>query len=240
MERNINTLLNYNIGATDGVIGEVTDFYFDDQSWTIRYIIVSTGSWLSERKVLITPHAILKQQWKNGFFPINLTKKQIEDSPDIDTDKPVSRQQEEELCGHYQWQSYWGGELYDGGCLGVSMPFPVLDQKVLIEDDKKDKHTNDDIHLRSTQRVNGYHIHAADGEIGHIHDFIINDETWQILSIVVNTHNWFGGKKVLIPVGYIKKIVWTDNLVFLNITKAAVNDSITYCEADYLHLPLLK
>jgi sporulation protein YlmC with PRC-barrel domain len=204
MERNINSLINYNITATDGMIGEVGEFYFDDQSWKIRYLIVKTGNWLSERKVLISPDVIIKQPWTSGLFPVNLTKEQVKNSPDIDTDKPVSRQQEIELYGHYQWESYWGSGFYGGGSLGVSMPFPVVGRKVLIEADKKDKHSDDDIHLRSIQRVNGYHIHAVDGEIGHVHDFIINDKDWQIISIVIYTHNWFGGKKVLIPVGHIK------------------------------------
>jgi len=94
MEHNINSLLNYRMEGTDGVIGEVEEFYFDDQTWGIRYLIVKTGGWLSGRKVLISPAALVKADWQNGLFPVNLTKKQITDSPDIDTDKPVSRQQE--------------------------------------------------------------------------------------------------------------------------------------------------
>jgi sporulation protein YlmC with PRC-barrel domain len=240
MERNINSLKNYNITATDGMIGEVEEFYFDDQSYKIRYMIVKTGNWLSERKVLIPPHELIKQPWKNGLFYFNLTKEQIKNSPDIDTDKPISRQQEIELYGHYQWESYWGSGFYGGGSLGVSMPFPVVDRKVLIEADEKENHADDDIHLRSTETVTGYHIHATDGEIGHLKDFIINVETWQILSIVVDTTNWFGGKKVLIPVTQIKKIEWTDNMVFLNISKAAVDQSRLFDEEAYLHLQLLK
>jgi sporulation protein YlmC with PRC-barrel domain len=240
MERNINSLINYNITATDGMIGEVEEFYFDDQSYKIRYMIVKTGNWLSERKVLIPPGAILKQPWKNGLFPVNLTQDQVKNSPDIDTDKPVSRQQEIELYGHYQWESYWGSGFYGGGSLGVSMPFPVVDRKVLIEADKKDNHADDDIHLRSTGTITGYHIHAIDGEIGHVKDFIINDGTWQLMFIVVDTTNWFGGKKVVIPISHIKKIEWTDNLVFLNISKAAVDHSQLFEEEAYLHLQLLK
>jgi sporulation protein YlmC with PRC-barrel domain len=240
MERNINSLINYNIAATDGVIGEVEEFYFDDQSYKIRYLIVKTGSWLSERKVLISPGAIIKQQWKNGLFPLNLTKGQVKNSPDIDTDKSVSRQQEIELYGHYQWESYWGSGFYGGGSLGVSMPFPVVDRKVIIEADKKENHADDDIHLRSTETITGYHIHATDGEIGHVKDFIINDQTWQIMFIVVDTTNWFGGKKVLVPVTRVKKVEWADNLVFLDISKAAVGHSQPFEEEAYLHLQLLK
>jgi sporulation protein YlmC with PRC-barrel domain len=233
MERNIKSLIPYSIGATDGMIGEVEEFYFDDESWKIRYLIVKTGDWLAKRKVLISPDAIVKQQWKEGFFPVSLTKEQVQNSPDIDTEKPVSRLQETALYGHYQWESYWGSGFYGGGSLGVSMPFPSIDREVLIEPDK-DK-TPEDIHLRSTERVTGYHIHATDGEVGHVNDFIIDDQTWQIKAIVVDTHNWFGGKKMIIPIAHVVKIEWNDNLVFLAITKAAIDQSQLFEEDKYAH-----
>lgn len=232
MERNINSLIHYSIGATDGLIGEAEEFYFDDESWKIRYLVVKTGSWLAERKVLISPNAIAKQSWQNGFFPVLLTKQQVQHSPDIDTEKPVSRLQETALYGHYQWENYWGSGFYAGGSLGVSMPFPSIDREVLIEPDK-DKISGDDNHLRSTETITGYHIHATDGEVGHVNDFIINDQTWQIKALVVDTHNWFGGKKVVIPVTQVGKIEWSDNLVFLAISKAAVDQSQLFEEDKY-------
>jgi sporulation protein YlmC with PRC-barrel domain len=235
MERNIESLINYSIAATDGMIGEVEEFYFDDKSWKIRYLIVKTGNWLSERRVLIAPHALMKQPLQDGFFPVNLTRKQIETSPDIDTDKPVSRQQEIELYGHYQWESYWGSGFYGGGSLGVSMPFPVIDQKVLIEADKKDKHADDDTHLRSTKSITGYRIHATNGEIGHINDFIIDDKSWNIKFLVIDTHNWFGGKKVLVPVEEVKEINWSENEVYLKLTKAAIEKCVAFKEAAYVY-----
>ena len=97
MERNINSLIGFGIEATDGIIGEVEDFYFDDDTWKIRYLIVKTGSWLSGRKVLISMGAIIKKDQLNELIPVNLTKKQVKESPDIDTEKPVSRQQEIKL-----------------------------------------------------------------------------------------------------------------------------------------------
>jgi sporulation protein YlmC with PRC-barrel domain len=222
MEHNINNLLLYTMEATDGLIGDVKDFYFDDKTWHVRYLIVKTGGWLSGREVLISPVALLNEKWRNGLFPVDLTKKQVSSSPDIDTDKPVARQREIELYGHYQWESYWGSGFYGGGSMGPSMPFPVIDRKVLIEADKNDKREDDDNHLRSTAIITGYHIHATDGEIGHVNDFIMDDTNWQIKFIVVDTHNWFGGKKVMVPVGLIKKIEWSDNRVYLDTTMAAV------------------
>lgn len=240
MERNINSLINYSIEAKDGLIGEMKEFYFDDKEWKIRYLIVKTGNWLSDRKVLIPLDAILKKTWKNGVFPLSLTKDQVKHSPDIDTDQPVSRQQEVQLYGHYQWQNYWGGGFYGGGSLGGGMPLPVVDNEVLTESDKKKKHTNDDIHLRSTETVTNYHVHATNGDIGHVNDFIIDDETWEIKFIVVDTHNWFGGKKVLIKVEDIVKIDWMEEKIFLDVSTSDVEKSMLFKETDYQHLQIIK
>ena len=222
------------MSATDGVIGEVEDFYFDDETWTIRYLVVKTGSWLSGREVLISPAVLKNRNWVNHAIPVNLTKAQIENSPDIDTKKPVSHQQEVELYGHYQWEDYWGSGFYAGGSLGVSSPFPSIDRKVLIESDKNHKRSGDDIHLRSTQRIAGYHIHASDGEIGHVKDFIIDDQTLKLLFFVVDTHNWIRGKKVLIPINEIKKVDWTTFEVFLNITIAEVENSRLFEGSEFI------
>jgi uncharacterized protein YrrD len=226
MERNIKGLIGYSMEATDGVIGEVKEFYFDDQTWDIRYLIVKTGGWLSGREVLISPAALVKANDQNELFPVRLTKKQISDSPDIDTNKPVSRQQETALYDHYAWESYWLSGFYPGGYLGVSMPFPVIDENPPIQDDEN-------LHLRSTDNIIGYHIQATDGEIGHIHDVIIDDETWKVKFMVVDTHNWFGGKKVLIDVIHIKKIVWEDSWVFLHITMDAIEKSRAFSEMEF-------
>jgi hypothetical protein len=104
MKRSIKSLIGYTLHAADGEIGKVEEFYFDDQRWTIRYLIVRTGSWLLGRKVLISPQALGTTDWDNRAFPTTLTKEQIRNSPDIDTDEPVSRQQEERLYAHYPWQ----------------------------------------------------------------------------------------------------------------------------------------
>jgi hypothetical protein len=117
--------------------------------------------------------------------------------------------------------------------MGVSMPFPVVDRKVLIAPDKNHKMPGDDIHLRSTEKITDYHIHASDGEIGHVNDYIIDDQTLQLLFFVVDTHNWIGGKKVLIPIKQIKKIDWSTFEVFLNITIAGVKESRPFEKSEF-------
>jgi uncharacterized protein YrrD len=218
--------------ATDGEIGKVEEFYFDDQSWSIRYLILKTGDWLSGREVLISPEALIKGAWKTHSFPVNLTKEQISNSPDIDTAKPVSRQQEIELYGYYPWQPYWGSGFYAGGLWDISNSTPVVDQESLREvDDRSDK----DPHLRSTKEVKGYHIHATDGDIGHVSDFIIDDQTWELEYLVVDTHNWLGGKKVLIAVKHVSKVQWADSKVYADLNIDFIKNSEAFETLKYMN-----
>jgi uncharacterized protein YrrD len=189
MQRNINNLIGYRIGATDGEIGKVEEFYFDDETWTIRYLIVLTGNWLANRKVLISPEVLVRDAPAFRSFPVNLACEQIRNSPDIDTDKPVS------------------------------VPGPPAA----------------DLHLRSSRQVTGYNLHTTDGEIGHIIDFILDDETWQVLYLVVDTHRWFGGKKVLIGVNLITAVQWDNSKVFVDITTDALKGSTIFVESKFLH-----
>ena len=232
MKRSVNSLIGYNIGALDGEIGKVKEFYFDDVTWTIRYLIVETGSWLSGRKVLIATEALLKPEWDVSIFPINLTKEQIENSPDIDTEKTVSRQQEIKLYEYYPWTSYWGKGLWTGdlGTTGMVMPLQEpLDLAVKKEiSDTTIKETKVDSNLRSTNDVKGYSIHALDGEIGDVSDFIFDDNIWKINFLVVDTGNWFPGKKVLLSPNLIKEIKWITSSVIVDTTVNSIKNSPEY------------
>jgi hypothetical protein len=163
MRRRMNSLIGYSMESTDGEVGEVTDFYLDDQTWVMVYLIVKTGHWLSGRKVLISSNSLQRGKSQPGGFPVNLTREQIAKSPDIDTDKPVSRQQVIELYGHYTWQDSWGSGFYAGG-FTAKADQPVIDEKIIREADRKDKRSDDDLHLRSMHVLSGYHIETTDGE----------------------------------------------------------------------------
>ena len=225
MERNINSLIGYGMQATDGEIGEVVDFYFDDETWTIRYLVVKTGNWLSGRKVLVSADGLAPTDIKPDLFPISITKEQIRKSPDIDTDKPVSRQQEAMLNQHHFWENYWGSGSY-GGEMGIPNRLPVRIKEI-------DRDPKEDIHLRSITEVDGYAIHASDGEIGHINDFIVDDQTWRLIDLIVDTHNWIGGKKVLVTVAHVHSISFLNRLVYVNITLADIDTCKIYKEAEY-------
>ncbi|MEO7524413.1 MAG: PRC-barrel domain-containing protein [Ferruginibacter sp.] len=228
MQRNIKSLIGFAIGATDGEIGKVDEIYFDDNNWAVRYLVVETGTWLFGRKVLISPQALIKVNWEEENFPVNLSKDQIENSPAIDTDKPVSRQQEIKLYQHYAWERYGGNGFYAGGVWAVLPTEPIYDEPI------NDTITADDnVNLRSSHVVTGYHIHATDGEIGHVADFVIDDENWQVLFIVIDTHNFIGGKKVLVPVKNIIQVKWEDSQVLLDMSVAAIKDSSLFDESQF-------
>ncbi len=227
MQRNLNHLIGWNLAATDGEIGTVEDFYFDDETWTVRYLIVKTGSWLSGRKVLISPAVLLEHSWEPGLFPVRLTKDQVRNSPDIDTDKPVSRQQEAELAKYYPWTDYWGTGFSPGAVWGVIPGTPVIHPGTIRETDRI-KISHEDVHLMSSQRVKGYHIHASDGDIGRVADFILEDQTWQISYVLVDTHHWIGKKEMMVEVRHIREVEWETSKVVVDITVDAIENSTAF------------
>jgi hypothetical protein len=217
MLRIVTELYGYSIQAIDGIIGEVHDFYFDDQFWTIRYLIVDTKKWLSGRKVLILPATLNEPNWKGQVFPVSLSREQIKNSPDADTDKPISRQHESELHQYYSWPPYWDYEAIAGAA-------PMMDAQV----EKKrvaTEESGEDLHLRSTKEIINYRIHAVDGEVGHAEDFIMEDGNWIIRYMVVSTRNWLPGKKVLMSPAWIQRISWADSEVYVDLSREQIKDS---------------
>ena len=230
MKRSVNSLTGFTIGATDGEIGKVKEFYFNDNTWTIQYVIAETGNWLSGRKVLISSEAMLRPEWEAKVFPVNLTMEQVKNSPDIDTDKPVSRQQEMELDKYYPRTGFWGGGVLNSG-IGISGM--VMPGNKTIEQAIQNKEDNNP-HLRSTNKVTGYKIKASDGEIGEVEDFIIDDRTLDIKFLVIDTGNWFPGKKVIISPKWIKEIKWDSSEVIVNASVEQVKYSPEYDAAQYI------
>ena len=220
-------LKGYTLDSLDGKIGTVKEFFFDDQHWTIRYLVVDTGNWLVERQVLISPYAMVEVTKENKSIEINLTKKQIENSPSLDSHKPVSRQFENEYYGFYEWPPYWGGPHMWGAS-------PLL----VRDDEKKGNYNLDekggDPFLRSTHDVTDYQIQAKDGEIGHVDDFVIDDKTWAIRYLIINTRNWWPGKKVLISPKWIERISWLESKVFINYPRELIKQAPEFTDASQL------
>jgi uncharacterized protein YrrD len=238
MLRTMKNLEDYAIRATDGIIGHVKDFYFDDEAWVIRYLVVDTGTWLSSRKVLISPISIGHPDWTDRVLPVSITKEQVKNSPDIDTQKPVSRQHEIRYLGYYGYPYYWGGAGLWGEGIDPSMMmtggFPTTPHPIQSEEEiayaraEAARHQNEDPHLRSCKAVMGYHVEATDGDIGHVKGLLVDEETWAIRYMIVDTSNWWHGHQVIIAPQWIQDVSWPNATVSVNVTRQAVKDAPPY------------
>jgi PRC-barrel domain len=234
MLRNVIHLKDFVIQATDGEIGKVDQFYFDDETWAIRYLVVNTSRWLDGRLVLISPIVLGQKQkgWESKRLDVTLTKKQIEDSPRIDTHRPVSRQHEAVYLGYYGYPYYWGGPNLWGL---ASYPAGLAVQRETVTEAEAAQaragKESADSHLRTTNEVTGYHIKAADGEIGHVEDFIVDDETWAIRYLEVDTRNWWPGKKVLVSPAWIDNVSWPDSEVYVGLSRETIKNGPEYTES---------
>ena len=220
-------LKGYKMDSLDGEIGKVEEFYFDDKHWTIRYLVAETGNWLTGREVLISPYALGAINTEKRDIAITLTKKQIEGSPSLETDRPVSRQFEVDYFEYYGWPLYWGGPYMWGAYSSIE---PARD--------KEREHNSGgkpwDAHLRSTRALSAYDIQAKDGELGHVADFVIDSETWAIRYLVIDTRNWWPGKKVLISPKWIQRVSWNESKVFVNLQREAIKKSPEYTEESLM------
>lgn len=219
----------YTIRATDGDIGSVSQFLFDDEQWTVRYLVVDTGGWLTGRLVLISPRALGAVNEEGQSLDVNLTRQQVEDSPDISTDQPVSRQMEAEYHSYYGYEPYWDGAERWGTAMYPAMSGypnimpPMSTTPTAIEQELAAEATErGDPHLHSTHEVTGYAIQARDGEIGHVEDFIVDDETWAMRYMVVDTRNWWPGKQVLVTPEWLSDISWSDRHVNVDLEREVI------------------
>jgi len=235
------------VSKTGDSIGKVRDFYFDSSDLIVRYAIVDTGGWLSGRKVLISTGSFQKPNWKEERFPVDLSKEEIENSPSINEEKPVSRQREVDLADYYNWPAYWGPmagtQNMAAGYTGVYpvRPIPIDlkddgDDKIGItdKDSREDVRTEDkacddeNCYLRSLKEVQGYNIHAVDGEIGHLENLMVADESWVVHYLVVDTRNWWPGKKVLVAPEWLKRVSYNNEEVYVELHKDTIKDSPEY------------
>ena len=211
-------LKGYLLENADGQIGKVKEFYFDDQYWAVRYLVADTGNWLTGRQVLISPYALEEVNSDANFIWVDLTRKQIENSPSLSSDKPVSRQFEKSYFDFYHYPLYWSGSYLWGYS-------PFLDRnKKNCRQSAKNKRTWDP-HLRSTRDVIGHHVEASDGMIGHISDFIIDDSSWAIRYLVVDTRKWWGGCKVLVSPQWVSRVSWPESKVYIDLTREKIRQS---------------
>jgi len=216
MLHNLKQILGHKLAASDGTIGHVKDFYFDDKTWAIRYLVADTGTWLTGRQVLLSPYAFGHLDHDGKILTINLTRKQIENSPSIDAHRPVSRQYEQNYYNYYGWPNYW-----EGGALWGTGDYPEFRASSRPYDLRSYDYPKwDDIHLRSTNAVTGYDIQATDGKLGSVSGFLVDQKKWVIRELAVETGHWYSGKEILITPSKIERISYEESKVFVKLTKA--------------------
>jgi hypothetical protein len=214
MIQNINELYGYKLSASDGEIGHIKDFYFDDHDWVIRYLVADTGSWITNNKVLLTPHNFGHFDVLNKQLLVRLTKQQIENSPSIELHQPVSRQYEMEYYRYYGLPYYWdGGSLWGAGSYPMAMPIPSWGTSVHVHLHGEDRN------LRSAREVTGYAIRAEDGVIGTVCGILIDDTHWVIKELIIETGHWYAGKKIRLLPEHITGINYANSTVEVNLTK---------------------
>ncbi len=244
----ISAVKGFAIEASDGKIGTVVDFLFDDASWRVRWLVVDCGTWLTGRKVLIHPSAILRNDLEQQRFLVTLTKAQVEKSPELVEDQPVSQQMEDRLYSYYGWDPLWSGPYLSETPGAIAWPYmaPPYFGLGLDTGEARGKRASlhgSDPHVRSVNEIAGYHIHAADGEIGHVENLMIDDADWSIHYFIVDTRNWWSGKRVLMSPLAVKSIDWFERRFALDVSREQVNssppwdplDAFTQLDAKLLH-----
>jgi hypothetical protein len=222
MLQSLKVLQGYTIHGTDGEIGKVREFYFDSNAWKVRYLVVDSGDWLDGRVVLLAPVALGRPDFDAEALSVPLSREQVRSSPSIDTNRPVSREQETALLSYYQWPLYWQGDA-----IGPSLPaYPLVDLVTQMQQAQTTLEPENG--LRSSREVMGYKIHARDGEIGRVEDFIFEDESWRILYMVVDVGGWLVGRKVLVSPSWVQQVRWADSEVQVDLAKETIQNSPEY------------
>jgi sporulation protein YlmC with PRC-barrel domain len=213
---------HYKLSASDGEVGTVANFFLDDEFWAVRYLVVDTGGFFEGRHVLLSPTSFLKVEWGSSQFHVALTMDKVKHSPEVDTDQPVSRQHELAFSQYYGYPHYWGASdvwgmtedparsaLAAERATPAGLPGPSID----------------DVHLHSAVELRGYHIEGSDGQIGQVHDFIVDDETWEVRYLVISTSNWWMGKEVLVSPLWASSVSWEDRIVHVDMSRESIKES---------------
>jgi uncharacterized protein YrrD len=221
MLRSLKDLLGFDIQAADGKVGQMVDVLFDDEEWQIRYFVVDVSDWLEREHVLISTHAIQSSEWETGSLSAALTRDQVKSSPSLSAEERMSRQQETELLTHYDWPIYWAG-YHSTRSPATTGVFP--DDPGVQPDEKLQAGSN----VRSFDRARGYGIRARDGDIGHLDDLVVSDETWLVQYLVIDTGSWLSGKKVVLAPAWTEQISWDEQVIVLDLAQETVEQSPEY------------
>jgi hypothetical protein len=223
LQKLVQELRGDTIVARDGEIGSLSDAYFDDERWTLRYLVIDTGRWLPGRKVLVSPKSVAEA--RGSVMRLDLLRDEVEHAPGIDADPPVSlllREAHERKYGYP-----YGGPFIWGAVPLAAPPAPDARREDAAQREaaRQAESRAARSHLRSASEVVGCRIRALDGEIGHVEDFVVDDESWAIADMVVDTRNWLPGKKVLVPPSAIDGIDWEQATVSVRLRREELKHS---------------
>lgn len=228
MLRLLNQITGYRLEAKDGALGGVKDFLFDETHWTVRHMVADTRHWLPGRKVLLSPVSVKEIDWIERQIFVQMTKEEVRKAPELSDDEPVSRAYERRWYDTYGFPYYWGSaDVWGGGGVIPADLYGVngTRNQTAVAPEEPELPEDQETVLRSVSEVSGYHIQANDGEIGHVHDFIFDDETWTIRYLVVDTRNWLPGRKVLLAPGWTTAIHWEESDVTTSLSRDAVKNA---------------
>ena len=223
--RNLNDLIGTVVRGTDADIGVLHDFLFDDHFWAVRYMVVKAGDWLNGRELLLSPLSIDAMEEARSLLHVGFDRQTIAKSPEIDIDLPISRQQEIELHEHYQWPFYWDPDADSALGPGSLAAVPLVELGREMHETKDALGPEHPVNLRSAQGVTGYRLHARDGEVGKLDDFVIEDEAWNILYLIIETGTWLSNRKVLISPQWIEKVDWPETQIYVDLKKDTIQHS---------------
>lgn len=220
MLRSLKDLCGYRIRASDGEAGSVEEFYFDDDAWVVRYVIVDLGSWLRDREVVVSPMVVGRPDWEGKLLLADLTKEQLKSSPPAADVLPVSQQGDGMLRAEYAEAAREGKEQDRLEPASTSES-----PRGMVRTDGR----RPDPHLRSTKEVFGYRIQSSDGHVGSVQDLIVDDESWNIRYMVANTGvdplAQLTGRRVLVAPAWIESVAWEEKAVHLGLSRETIEHS---------------
>lgn len=223
MLRKLRGIFGYHMQTRDETIGRLDDILFDDVGWQVRYLVLDTGEWLPGRRVLISPVEAGELKPQDRAISIDRTPEEIEQSPELREDAPVSRQYEQSLAEYWDWQPYWGPMGVAGAGAAA-----LAAQARATEREEEDVTLPEDPHLRSVEEVVGYSIDATDGQIGQVDDFILETDNWVIRYTVIDTGGWLAGREVLVAPAWIDSIDWAARQVEVDLDRETIENSPEY------------
>jgi hypothetical protein len=234
MLRSIEDLKGCKVSCPDGELGAVAHVYFDDEMWGIRFIVIEAMGWNNWQEVWVSPLSVRGIDFAVGVVTLNLTQRQMTGSPPIDTRNAISRLQETKLFDYYGCRPYWAARptsTYASHPAGSNDSRPGL-ESLQLRPTLHVKGSRADIHLLSAQQAGSFSVATADGVIGHVTDFVFDDETWVVRYMTVDTRDWWdSAREILLSTEWIESVDSVRFTVSTTLTRDAVEHSPAYVDA---------